>query len=267
VLQWRGGNRREALFLAAVGSGGLVTSWFSRLHVGGFDNVILYGFAGACVLGPAAVAAANTRRLQLAVPLLLLVQFVSLGLAATRPSADDGCWPRTTRYPMLPSPAHRRAHEELLAFVKSQAGPVWIPDHGDISAQAGKGRFAHGQAIFDLLQLLPRSPDGFFDLPSLRDPKKLAHLSERAQQALADLLERSDRALREKRFAAIVIDALDAGAFEALFVAGLAGADGQRGNDDDPYVRLPGELLTEPRAINGLSGRDVHSPYALVRRR
>jgi hypothetical protein len=267
VLQWRAGNRREALSLAAVGSGGLVTSWFSRLHVGGFDNVILYGFAGACVLGPAAAAAANTRRLQLAVPLLLLVQFVSLGLAATRPSGDDGCWPRTTRYPMLPSPAHRRAHEELLAFVKSQAGPVWIPDHGDISAQAGKGRFAHGQAIFDLLQLLPRLPDGMFDLGSLRDPKKLAHLSERAQQALADLLERSDQALREKRFAAIVIDSLDAGAFEALFVAGLAGADGQRGNDDDPYVRLSDPLLTEPRAINGLSGREVHSPYALVRRR
>lgn len=266
VLQWRTGNRREALFLAAAGSGGLVTSWLSRLHVGGFDNVILYGFAGACVLGPAAAAAANTRALQLAVPLLLLVQFGSLGLAATRPSGDDGCWPRTTRHTMLPSPAHRRAHEELLAFVKSQPGPVWIPDHGDVSARAGKGRFAHGQAIFDLLQLLPRLPDGMFDLAALRDRNKLAHLSERAQLALASLVDRSEQALREQRFAAIIIDAIDANAFEALFATGLAGADGQRGTGDDPYLRLQDPLLTEPRAISPMSGREVHSPHALVRR-
>ncbi|HZN40289.1 MAG TPA: hypothetical protein VFD82_15895 [Planctomycetota bacterium] len=267
VLQWRAGQRREALFLAAVGCGGVVTSWFSRLHVGGFDNVLLYGFAGACVLGPAAAAAANTRWLQVSVPFLLLVQFVSLGLAATRPSSENGRWPRTTRYPMLPSPAHRRAHEELLAFVKSQPGPVWIPGHGGISGQAGKGTSAHGQAIFDLMQLLPRKPDGTFDLATLDDRSKLAHLSERARRALASLLDGTAVALREKRFAAIVVDSVGAHAFEALFNAGLAGADGQRGTADDPYVRLPGPLLTEPRAISPLFGYEVHSPYALVPRR
>jgi hypothetical protein len=267
VLQWRAGRRGDALFLAAVGSGGLMTSWVSRLHVGGFDNVILYGFAGACVLGPAAAAAATTRGLQVAVPLLLLVQFGSLGLAATRSSSEDGCWPRTTRHTMLPSPAHRRAHEELLAFVKSQPGLVWIPDHGDIGAQAGKGRFAHGQAIFDLLQLLPRQTDGMLDLAALRDRNKIAHLSERAQRAVTGLVDRSDQALREQRFAAIVIDAIDAAAFEHLFFAALAGADGQRGTGDDPYVRLQAPLLTEPQAINALSGREVHSPHALVPRR
>ena len=47
----------SALYLAAVGSGGLLASYLSRMHVGGFDNVMMYGFAGGCVL--AGVAAAN----------------------------------------------------------------------------------------------------------------------------------------------------------------------------------------------------------------
>ncbi|HEX6811581.1 MAG TPA: hypothetical protein VF384_08165 [Planctomycetota bacterium] len=264
AVQWREGRRKEALFLAAFGSGGLLTSWFSRLHVGGFDNVIMYGFAAACVLGPA--VAATTRRLRIAVPLLLLVQFGWLALAATRPTGDEG-WSRTTRHTMLPSPAHRRAHEELLEFVRHQPGPVWIPGHGGISARAGKGTGAHGQAIFDLLQLLPRQPGGMFDLSALDDRSKLAHLSERAQRALASLLDGATQALREQRFAAIVVDSIGAHAFENVFRAGLAGPDGKRGTDDDPYVRLPGPLLTEPRAIRPLFGYEVHSPYALVPRR
>ncbi|MFO1076655.1 MAG: hypothetical protein U1E73_02900 [Planctomycetota bacterium] len=44
----RGGGARAALALAAFGAGGLLTSWLSRLHVGGFDNVLMYGFAAAC---------------------------------------------------------------------------------------------------------------------------------------------------------------------------------------------------------------------------
>ena len=45
------GAARAALYLAALGSGGVLTSYLSRMHVGGFDNVMMYGFAGACLLG------------------------------------------------------------------------------------------------------------------------------------------------------------------------------------------------------------------------
>lgn len=257
VAQWRAGARSDALFLAAFGSGALLTSWFSRMHVGGFDNVLMYGFAGACVLGPLA-AANGTRWLVWAGPILLLAQ---LGWLAGRAVG------REPGHTLFPSAAHRRAHDELLAFVRAQPGPVWIPAHGGITGPAGKGTGAHGQAVFDLLQLLPKQPDGMLDLTALQDRGKLAHLSPRAQQAIAALLENTAQALRERRFAAIVVDEVGGHAFHVVFAEALAGADGKPGTDDDPYVRSPVPLLAEPAAIAPLVGYWVHSPYALVPRR
>ena len=256
--QWRAGGaaRREALQLAAFGAGGLLASWFSRLHVGGFDNVMMYGFATACVLGPLAAARLSGRAQWLGLA-VLLAQFGWLG---ERALARD---PART---LLPSAAHRRAHDELRAFVQVQPGPVWIPGHGHVSTRAGKGTGAHGQAVFDLLQLLPKLPDGMFDLASLVDRSRLQGLSPRGQQAVAALLDGTAAALRERRFAALVIDEVGTHAFVAVFAAGLAGTDGVPGTADDPYARMPGPLLSEPAAIAPLLGFDVHAPYALAPR-
>ena len=254
VAQCRAGTARDALFLAALGSGGLMTSWLSRLHVGGFDNVLMYGFAGACVLGPIA-ATARARWLAIAGPLLLLAQFAWLGHAA---------WTRGLAT-LVPSAAHRQAHDELVAFVTAQPGPVWIPAHGHVGTRAGKGTGAHGQAIFDLLQALPKLPNGQFDLEAaLVDRRRLAALPARTQQAIAALFDRTHAALRERRFAAIVVDETGAGMFPAVFFLGLAGPDGAPGTADDPYVRLPGPMLSEPAALRPLLGFEAHSPYALV---
>lgn len=256
--QWRTGGdaRKDALYVAAFGAGGLLASWFSRLHVGGFENVMMYGFAAACVLGPLA-AARLPRRLQVLGVALLLAQFVWLAARALQ---------RDPMRTLLPSAAHAQAHDELRAFVAAQPGPVWIPGHGHVTTRAGKGTGAHGQAIFDLMQLLPKQPDGLFDLAALTDRSRLQGLSPKGREALAALLDGTTAALRGKRFAAVVVDEVGAHAFLVLFAAGLVGADAVMGSDDDPYVRLPGRLLTEPRAIAPLLGYDVHSPYALVPR-
>ena len=168
---------------------------------------------------------------------------------------------------LVPSEAHRLAHDELRAFVAAQLGPVWIPAHGAISTRAGKGTGAHGQAVFDLLQLLPKLPNGMFDLSALIDPTKLAHLSKRSQEAIASLLQGTVTALRERRFAAIVVDEIGAGMFVAVFWQGLVGDDGQLGTADDTYVRSPTPLLSNPTAIVPLLGFTVHSPYVLLPRR
>ncbi|MFY9344174.1 MAG: hypothetical protein WAT39_16910 [Planctomycetota bacterium] len=257
VAQWRAGKRGDALFLAAFGSGALVTSWLSRMHVGGFDNVLMYGFAGACVLGPIAAAGVPPGRWRTVALLLWLAQFGWLGFAACHRGAAT--W--------LPSDAHRRGHQELAVFVAAQPGAVWIPGHGAISTRAGKGTGAHGQAIFDLLQLLPKLPNGMMDLAALSDPSRLAHLSPRAQQALASFSAATTASLRAHRFAAIVVDRFGSGQVDAwtgLFGSALVGADGQLGTDDDVYVRLPGPVLTEPASIKPLLGYEVHSPHALV---
>jgi hypothetical protein len=252
VAQCRAGMVRQALFLAAFGSGALMASWFSRMHTGGFDNVLMYGFAGACVLGP--IAATSLRWLG---PLLLLVQFGWLGQQA---------WQRGV-HTLLPSPAHRRAHDELAAFVQAQPGPVWIPGHGGIALRAGKGTGAHGQAIFDLLQVLPKVPGIGMDLTVLFDPTRLAQVPGRGGVALRALMTTTADALRERRFAAVVIDEVGSNAFQQVFAAGLVGPDGAPGTADDTYVRAVGPLLTEPTAIKPLLGYDVHSPYALLPRR
>jgi hypothetical protein len=279
VVQWRQGARGPALFLAAVGSGGLLCSWLSRLHVGGFDNVMMYGFAAACVLAP---IAAGERPLRHVGPLLLVLQFGLLGVAPiwrlALTAGQQPAWLGIGSYGVaavahaparlrLPTAAHRQAHDELAAYVRAQPGPVWIPAHGHVGTRAGKGTGAHGQAVFDLMQLLPKLPDGMFDLAALFDRQKLAHLGVREQEALAALLDGTAQALRERRFAAIVVDEVGAGAFVAVFAAGLVGDDGQLGTADDTYVRAPGALLTDPQGIAPLLGYVVHSPYALVPRR
>jgi len=247
-------DAKPALFLAAFGAGALVCSWFSRMHVGGFDNVMMYGFAAACVLAPIAVA--QVKWLRVAGPVVLLLQFGWLGYEA---------WQRPTET-LLPSDAHRAAHDELRAFVERQDGPVWIPAHGHIAYRAGKGTGAHGQAIFDLLQMLPKNEQGMLRIELLLDTTQLTELSDRCRRALDAFFADTTRALAEQRFAALVIDDIGTGMFPALFAPGLAGPDMRPGTDDDPYVRRPGWLIREPKAIKPLLGYVVHSPYVFARR-
>ena len=241
-------ERGPALYLAALGSGGLLCSWLSRLHVGGFENVLMYGFAGACILGPIA-ACAQPRWLRVIGPLLLIVQFGWLGLRA---------WQRPTAT-LLPSAAHRQAHDELSAFVEQQDGPVWIHAHGHIAYRADSGTGAHGQAIFDLFQLLPKLPDGNLDPTALGNPAKLAHLSQRGRDALDAFVESARALLEGGHFVAIVVDKLNdppTDPFSGLFGPFLGG-----------YRVDENQLLTNPEAIDPLIGFHARSPHVLLRTR
>jgi hypothetical protein len=252
VARWRAGERQHALQLAAIGSGGLVTSWFSRMHVGGFDNVMMYGFAAACVLGPA-TALAKARWLQIVTPALLVAQFTIFGgFAAYREPV------RTA----LPSEAHRKAHEELLAYVKAQSRDVLIPGHGGIAARVGKAPGAHGQAIFDLFQVLPKAANGSLDLRALADDGRLSTLPGKASVALRSFRDGLFAALQQQRYSAIVLDQQIGEQFDALFLFGLTGPDGRPGTADDLYRRRSGPLLQNGPALNPLIGFPVNSPYA-----
>lgn len=240
------GSKGTWCYLSAFGCGGVACSWMSRMHVGGFDNVMMYGFASACVLGPIAACHAS-KTMRIAGPIALIVQFAWLGYAA---------WQRSPSVTLFPPAAHQKAHDELRAVVEAQDGPVWIPAHGYIAYRAGKGTGAHGQAIFDVMQMLPKLSDGMFDLAALADPAKLAHLPERGREALAALIANPVKALLEKRFAAIVIDQVGANDFAGLFAAGMGG-----------YARKPGFVISDPTAIKPLLGYKVHSPYLFEQRK
>jgi len=247
ILRMRNGRRGEGLFLLAFGGGGLVTSYLSRLHAGGYDNVMMYALAAGAMLLPALLGAgARATRTCL---VLVLTQFLLLtvdvrALWQLRPML------LLDPHAALPTAAHRQATEELLAFLRSQPGPVLVPSHGWIGPMAGKEPAAHGQAIFDLLQGLPDN-----DLTALLDPARMARLSPRYRTALTAFFTSYLDSLKQRRWSAIVLAKQDIDTFEYLFVVGLEG-----------YRRRPEPILSRPEALQPVVGRAVHSPQVLERR-
>ncbi|MCA8976417.1 MAG: hypothetical protein KDC98_16985 [Planctomycetes bacterium] len=257
VAGCRSGRVREALFLAAVGGGGLMTSWLSRLHVGGFDNVLMYGFGAACVLGPIAACTRALGRVGHFLPALVLLQFGLL------------LWQQFTpaRLAMaLPRPEHAVAHAELQAYIEAQPRDVFLPGHGAITARAGKAPCAHGQAIFDLLQALPKTPDGALDYGALLGVGAGAGgMTDRTRAALHGFRDSMLAAIRDLRYSAIVLDMPDGPPTEPLFALafGMFGPDLREGTADDLYRRRKAPLLTKPLALMPPIGHQIHSPYAL----
>jgi hypothetical protein len=242
VQRWRGtagGPRpREALWLAAFGGGALLCSYLSRLHVGGFDNVLVYAFAGGCILGPLAAHGARGR-LAMPAAVLLAVQFALLVVdpRATfqreRPSiAYD---PRRC----VPTAGHRRASEQYLAALRAERGPVFAPFHGYLPSLAGKNTTVHGQAFFDLWQRLQRDA-------------RAGQFSPRARLAYDAFLPAMQAAASTKRWAAIYLDEPAGVGFESAFGHMLAG-----------YRRRPGSPIEVPRQLQPIVGMITHSPYVL----
>ncbi len=233
--RWRQDGARTALALAAAAGGGLVASYVSRLHVGGFDNVLVYGFAALCALGPMACFAAARPWQRESALILLLLQFAMLTIDLRSPAQDPLLYdPRR----LLPTSAHRHAFDELRAFVREQDGPVWLPFQGWIAPTEDKPPTAHGQALADLIAHIKR--------PGLRP-------DDRAAVAL-------DRSLREslqaRRFAAIVVQ----DPYVPVFLGDL-------GPYLEGYEPSATPVVKDPLAVRPLVGMNTHSPRAFVPRR
>lgn len=245
VLRIRAGRRGEGLFLLAFGGGGLLTSYLSRLHAGGYDNVMMYALAGGAVLLPVLLGAGE--RAARAARLLILAQFLFLVFdvrSLWQPRRLLLLDPGTA----LPTTAHRQASEELLAFLRAEPDPVLVPSHGWIATMAGKPAWAHGQAIFDLLQ-------GLVDpTTQMLDPGRVGLLSPRYRTGLTDFFNRHIEMLKARNWSAIVLDQQDAGIFESLFTIGL-----------DGYRRRETPILSQPAALMPRVGREIHSPVVLER--
>jgi 4-amino-4-deoxy-L-arabinose transferase-like glycosyltransferase len=237
ALRWRAGRRREAWALLFGCGGALFTSYASRLHVGGYDNVLVYGFAGLCIAAPALAVEPSSRRTRRVGAALLTAQFVCLAVDLRAAWAnrsvllyDPGAW--------VPTEAHRHASAQLVEFARAQPGGVWLPFHGHLATMAGKSAGAHGQALADLMV-------------------HVAHVArvapdDRAAAALASSFERE---VAERRLSAIVLDVPYGPVFEDLFARYLTG-----------YARRPGDLIDAPAALRPLVGMVTDSPYALVPR-
>jgi len=169
---WRGAGDKR-LFYLCFAFGAVGASWFSRIHSGGYLNVLMPVHAAAAVLFGLGLAAClraplttRSRRVEMLVHCLCLAQFA---LLAYDPRAQ------------IPGSRDLRAGQALVARIRAVDGDVLVVHHGYLPALAGKPTTAQWMAIKDVL----RGSSG---------PE-------------SDRLEGEIRAaIREQRYAAIVVD-------------------------------------------------------------
>ncbi|MEN8181891.1 MAG: glycosyltransferase family 39 protein [Myxococcota bacterium] len=174
VGAWR--REREVLFHALAALGMVGVSWSSIRHAGGYANVLMPGYAYLAVLFG----------LGLGVSTRWLARTPGRGAA----SATMALWAlcllqfwllRYSPREQVPTRADREAGEAFVERLRGIEGEVYLPGHGYLADLAGKRSYAHENNLGDIF----RGTD-----------KALKR----------ELIEDVNAAMRERRFAAIVLD-------------------------------------------------------------
>lgn len=170
-------------FYLPVGVGLVAAAYTSRLHSGGYDNVLFPAHAAVAIgfgLGlhaltrpsiPAPGTSARAARRRWVPAVACVAALVQFGVLVYNP-ADQ-----------VPSPAQGRRARHLVAALRDLPGSVFLPGHGWYLSLAGKPTSAQGAAISDILR-------------------------GKAASARRDLNRELRRAVAEQRFDAIVVDSI-----------------------------------------------------------
>lgn len=168
-----GPEGRRRLFYVCAAIGMIGSSFFSRLHSGGYLNVLMPAHAVLATffgLGAAAFlrvfAQSQRPASELIVYGLCLLQF---GILAYDPREQ------------IPSEADRRAGEVLLERIRGIEGEVLVVYHGYLPGLAGKATSAEWMAVLDILR---------------------GHAGPERDRMRAEI----ETAIRERRYAAIILD-------------------------------------------------------------
>lgn len=133
--------RSPAVYHAIAATGLIGSAWVSRLHTGGYANVLMPAYAAIALLAGLAYAGlVRGRRGVVATPLLGVALAVQLGLLAYSVGAQ------------IPTAADRAAGTQLIARLRALPGPVLLLRHPWYATLAGKGTFAQEEAIGDVLR-------------------------------------------------------------------------------------------------------------------
>ncbi|MGQ0743540.1 MAG: hypothetical protein ACT4OS_04225 [Acidimicrobiales bacterium] len=215
-----------------AGAGLVATAWVSRLHSGGYSNVLMPAVAaGALGFGWAlAKLRQGPPRLRLGAGLIAVAQLAVLLYDPT---------------PQIPDAADRAAGNRLVAELADIDGPVLVVSHPWYAVMAGKPAFAHGAALGDLLR---------GDNPAESD---------RVRTFLAE-------AVRNQRFSAVVFDlnTEDRRGFPVDFDTWYEPLDDPVFGPGDRALLPVTDLAARPsswwvrRAVPGPSGSEVGRPPA-----
>jgi Dolichyl-phosphate-mannose-protein mannosyltransferase len=129
------------VYYATAATGLIASAWVSRLHAGGYANVLMPAYAAIALLtGLTYARLVNGRARRLASPLLGATLLLQLGLLAYPPGAQ------------IPTRADRAAGDQLIAQLRALPGPVIVFRHPWYATIAGKGTSAQEEAIGDVLR-------------------------------------------------------------------------------------------------------------------
>lgn len=126
------------MYYAAAAAGLIVSAWVSRLHTGGYANVLMPAYAAIALLAGLTYAGLIDGRM--ALPLLGVMLGLQLGLLVYPISAQ------------IPTAADRAAGVQLIARLRALPGPVIVIRHPWYATLAGKGTSAQAEAIDDVLR-------------------------------------------------------------------------------------------------------------------
>ena len=168
-------NRKDFLFYFLMLIGLLGGAWLSRLHTGGYDNVLFPAYAALSILFGLAIhtafefiraaSAGKWKSMQICVYLICIIQFFGL---------------RYNPIAQIPTQKDLEAGGAFINTMSQLSGDILVPYHGYLPTLAGKRSNAHHQAVSDVLRGK--------DCP-----------------AKAQLIDQISRAIREKRFDAIIL--------------------------------------------------------------
>ncbi len=168
-------NWRDSLFWDALFIGMIGGTFVSRIHFGGFDNVLMPAYAVIAILAGLGIHWFFVQARELPVYkqaiISLIVSFLCAGqlvLLNYNPVAQ------------IPTLTDVRNGQALVDQIRSVKGLVFVPSHGYLAVMAGKPFFAHAITIWSV---------------STNDSP--------ASQALADEIA---QAFRQQRFAAVFTD-------------------------------------------------------------
>lgn len=138
-------NRKKDWFHSAMLVGGLIiSSWLSRLHSGGWDNVLMPAFACLAIffgLGIHQFHSCLRKRNQILIGqvflLLCVFQFASLHYDPAE---------------HIPSQADEEAGWRVIQKIQSLPGDVFLPSHGYLLTMGGKPSMAQAQAVADIFR-------------------------------------------------------------------------------------------------------------------
>jgi Dolichyl-phosphate-mannose-protein mannosyltransferase len=128
-------------YYAAAAAGLIISAWISRLHTGGYENVLMPAYAAIALLAGLTYAGLiDGPHGRVALPLLGVALGVQLGLLVYPIGAQ------------IPTAADRAVGAQLIARLRALPGPVIVIRHPWYATQAGKGTFAQAEAIDDVLR-------------------------------------------------------------------------------------------------------------------